>query len=166
MDLSPVVCCSLLLLFLLWKQVNFWLHIPHALIDFNQGWVMGNSAPCWSFLNVLKVLLHHIWVISSRLLSLCTLNVLVVKVQKFFLFHLGIIIRESVLFYIEEPKYGINFPHMYDLIMIQWICTCLKMLLSNVLYYVLVYHIFIIMYFDTYISVNMLSLIFAHPFSS
>ena len=32
--LSVVVCC------LLWKQVNIWLYFPHALVDFNQSWVI------------------------------------------------------------------------------------------------------------------------------
>ena len=44
-----VGCCCLLLLvvivvcrccLLLWKQVNIWLYLPHALMDFNQSWVI------------------------------------------------------------------------------------------------------------------------------
>ena len=35
--LSPIVCCVLMLL---WKRVNFWLYLPHALMDFNQSWVI------------------------------------------------------------------------------------------------------------------------------
>ena len=30
-----VPCCCLL-----WKQVNVWLYLPHALMDFNQSWVI------------------------------------------------------------------------------------------------------------------------------
>ena len=39
--------------------------------------------------------------------------------SKTFSFHFGIIIRVSVLFIIEEPKYETNFHPMYDLVMVQ-----------------------------------------------
>ena len=39
-----VHCCLLL-----WKQVNIWLYLPHALMDFNQSWVICNmgTLTCW-----------------------------------------------------------------------------------------------------------------------
>ena len=40
-----VHCCCLSL----WKQVNIWLYLPHALMDFSQSWVRCNMGTliCW-----------------------------------------------------------------------------------------------------------------------
>ena len=56
--MSVVCCCCLL-----WKQVNIWLYLPHALMDFNQSWViyrcnMGTLICWWSQRSYIKAKGH------------------------------------------------------------------------------------------------------------
>ena len=55
--LSHIACCCWCCLLLLLKQVNIWLYLPHALMDFDQSWFIDAT---WkpSYSDEVKV---HIW---------------------------------------------------------------------------------------------------------